>query len=127
MYAEFKANPAGIQGAIAPLSKEGSYVAASVLQVASADVVDVSTMELTADEEAVVSGKSDNVSIIELDVDSSTVVVVSSDDEIDSGDGDVLITRAAVEEMVSVSLVRSGGQWLMVWAWRSARRASRAR
>ena len=105
MYAEFKANPAGIQGAIAPLSKEGLYVAASVLQVASADVVDVSTMELTADEEAVVSGKSDNVSIIELDVDSSTVVVVSSDDEIDSGDGDVLITRAAVEEMVSVSLV----------------------
>ena len=127
LYAEFKANPAGIQGAIAPLSKEGLYVAASVLQVASADVVDVPTMDLTADEEAVVSGKSDNVSITELDVDSSTVVVVSSDDEMDSGDGDVLITGAAVEKMVSVSLVRSGGQWLMVWAWRSARRASRAR
>ncbi|RYN85163.1 hypothetical protein AA0119_g13346 [Alternaria tenuissima] len=65
-------------------------------------------MELTADEEAVVFGKSDNVSITELDVDSSTVVVVSSDDEKDSGDGDVLVTGAAVEEMVSVSLVRSG-------------------
>ena len=77
------------------------------MQVASADVVDVSKMELTADEEAVVSGKSDNVSIIELDVDSSTVVVVSSDDEIDSGvaDGDEITTGPAVEEMVSVSLV----------------------
>jgi hypothetical protein len=84
-------------------------------------------MELTADEEAVISRKSDNVSITEFDIDSSAVVVVSSDDEMDSGDGEVLITGAAVEEMISVSLVRSGGQWLMVWAWRSARRASRAR
>jgi hypothetical protein len=84
-------------------------------------------MELTADEEAVISRKSDNVSITEFDIDSSAVVVVSSDDEMDSGDGEVLITGAAVEEMISVSLVRSGGQWLMVWAWRAARRASRAR
>lgn len=75
-----------------------------MLQVAGADEVDVAAIELTRDEEAGVSGEGDGVSITELDVDSSIVVDVGSDD-VDSGDGDVLITGVAVEEMVSVSLV----------------------
>ena len=74
-----------------------------MLQVAGADVVDVATLEVAADEEAGISGSGDGVSTTELDGVSWTGVGAVSEDTTGSDDGDALITGATVEEMVSVS------------------------